>query len=91
MHHYISASPAVCAVVSIGIANVERKVLVRVGIHLPRPHGVEPLGRLSVAFPGLRAKLTRPAADWISLKQSEVAFGNLFPDLDLRFFLEQAD
>ena len=91
MHHYVSAGSAVCAIVSIGIANVERQVVVRVGVHLPRPDGIESLGRLAVAFPGLRAKFTRPAADRITLEKSEAAAGILFPDLDLRFFLEQAD
>ena len=91
MHHYVSASSAVCAVVNIGIADVKRQVVMRVGVHLLRPHGVETLRGLAVAFPGLRAKVTRPAADRISLEQSEAAAGILFPDLDLRFFLEQAD
>src|SRR5262249_3182299 len=54
MHHYVSTRPAVCAVVSIGIANVERQIVVRVGVHLPRRHGIEPLGGLAVAFPYLR-------------------------------------
>src|SRR5262249_49170132 len=68
MHHDISAGSAVCAVVSIGIANVEREVVVRVGVHLPWPHGVEPFGSLAITFPDLRAELTRPAADRMSLE-----------------------
>src|SRR5215470_8275978 len=91
MDHNVSASSAVYAVVGVGISNIEREVFVRVGVHLLRFHGVESLGCLAVAFPDLRAKVTRPPADRISLEQSETAAGVFFPDLDLRFLLEEAN
>jgi hypothetical protein len=57
MHHDVSTSSAICAVVCIGIPNVESKVIMRVRIHLRRRHSVEPLWRLTIALPDLRAEL----------------------------------
>src|SRR6266436_8731607 len=91
MHHDIRAGSTVRAVISIGVTDVERHVIVGVGVHLRRRDGVKPLGSLPVALRYLGAELTRPAADRVRPEQGEAARRVLLPYLEFRFFLEQSD
>ena len=70
--------------------DVDRKIIVGVGIHQLGRHSIEPLGSLTVALLELRPKIARPPTDRIDLEDLETAGGVLFPDFELRLFLESA-
>src|SRR5262245_14729888 len=78
------------AIERVGIADVERQVVGRVGIHLPGRDRIEALGRLAVALLDLGAEFARPAADWIGLQERVAAALVLLPDLEFGLFLEDA-
>src|ERR1700704_4679314 len=63
---------------------------VRVGIHQLGRNCIEPLWSLTVALLQLRPKIARPPTDRIDLEDLETAGGVLFPDFELRLFLEEA-
>ena len=65
--------------------------MARVRVHQAGGDRIEALGRLTIAFIDLRAEIAGPAADRINLEQLETAGGVLLPDLELGFFLEDAD
>ena len=90
MHHQFGAGIALRTVIGVRKAGVEGEIVIGGRIHLSRRDGVEALGRLPVAFLLLRTEIARPAADRIGLQQRVFAVAILFPDLHLRFFLEDA-
>ncbi len=91
MHHQLRAGAPQRLVECVGIAGVERKVIRRLRVHLPRRDRIETLRRLAVAFANLGSEVARPAADRIGLQQREAAGAILLPDLEFGFLLEQAD
>ena len=65
MNHQVRPRAALRTVVGIGVADVERQVIVRPLVHLRGPHRIEPFWRLPVALGEFRAELARPFADII--------------------------
>src|SRR6187399_839974 len=65
-------------------------MVVGVGIHQLGRNFIESLWSLTVALPQLRPKIARPSTNWISLEYLETAGRVLFPDFELRLFLEDA-
>ena len=57
VHHYRAAGAPQRAVIGVGIADVEREIIVGVRVHLPGRDCVEAFGHLHVALPLLRTKL----------------------------------
>lgn len=88
--HQEAAAAAVRAVEGVGIAEVDRQMIVRVRVHLRGRDRVKTLRRLAVAFVEFRAEIAGPAADRIGLEMLEAAGRVLLPDLEFRLFLEDA-
>src|SRR4029450_5634721 len=91
VHHDVAPGAAERAVVSVGEADIEGKVVLAPRIHPLERDGVEPFRRPPVALPALRAEATRIAADRIGLEQIEAAVVLRLPDLELGFGLEDPD
>src|SRR6476659_4702040 len=89
--HEKCAMTVVSAVIGVRKAGIDRKVIIRVRVHLAGRDPVEALGGLAIAFADLRAEIARPAADRIDLEQFEAASSILLPDFELGFFLEDSD
>ncbi len=83
------AGAAIGPVEGVRITEIERQVVVRIRVHLPRRDRIEAFRRLPVAFLDLRAKLARPAADRIGLQQRVPPRAVLLPDLEFGLFLEE--
>ena len=79
---------AVRLVIGVGIAKVERQVIFRIRVHLPRRNHIEPLRRLPVAFPLLRPQFARPFADGIGAEKRIGSPGIFQPGLHDVFLLE---
>src|SRR5215207_8600057 len=90
VNHNQAAVAVVRLVEAVGKADVDRKMVVGVGIHLLGRNSIESLRSLTVALPQLRPKVARPPANRIGLEDLETAAGVLFPDFELRLFLEDA-
>ena len=90
MDHQQAAVAVVRLVEAVGVAGVDRKIVIGIGIHQLGRHRVEPLRSLTVALIQLRPKIARPPADRIDLQELETAGGVLLPDFELRLFLENA-
>ena len=90
MDHEQAAVAVVRLVEAVGVAGVDRKIVIGIGIHQLRRNRIEPLGSLTVALIQLRPKIARPSADRIDLQELETAGGVLLPDFELRLFLENA-
>ena len=91
MHHDIPAGAAVGAVVGVRVADVERQIIMGVGVHLPGRDRIEALRHLHIAFALLRPELPRPAAHGIGLEKRILAARLHFPDLELGLLLVGAD
>ena len=78
------------AVIGVGIADIERQMIARPGVHLRRAHRIEPFRRLPVAFGELRPELARPFADVIVRDEVVAPVVLLLPDFELALFLEDA-
>jgi hypothetical protein len=87
--HEQAAVAVVRFVEAVGVADVDRKIEVGVGIHQLGCNCIEPLWSLTVALLQLRPKIARPPTDRIDLEDLETAGGVLFPDFELRLFLEK--
>ena len=90
MDHQQAAVAVVRLVEAVGVAGVDRKIVVGIGIHQLGRHRVEPLRRLTVALIQLRPEIARPPADRIDLQELETPGAVLLPDFELRLFLENA-
>jgi hypothetical protein len=88
--HEKAAVAVVRFVEAVGVAGVDRKMEVGVGIHQLGRNCIEPLWSLTVALLKLRPKIARPPTDRIDLEDLETARVVLFPDFELRLFLENA-
>ncbi len=91
MNHQIGAGAAVGAVEGVGIADVDREIIMGVRIELRRRDRIEAFRRLAVALLDFRPELARPAADRIGREQRQASAVVLLPDFELGFLLEQAD
>ena len=91
MHHQFGTGMAERAVIGVGVAGVEGKIIGRLRVHLRGRDRVEAFRRLAVAFARLGPEIARPAADRVGLQQRKLAGAVLLPDLKLGFLLEQAD
>ena len=74
----------------LAVADVDCKIVVGVGIYQLGRNSIEPLWSLTVALLQLRPKIARPPTNRIGLEDLETAGGVLFPDFELRLFLENA-
>lgn len=90
MHHEMRAGAAVGAIEGVREAEIEREIIFRVRVHLPRRDVVEPFRRLPVALGDLRAEVARPLADRVGFQQREPALAILLPHFQLGFHLEHA-
>ena len=87
MHHDVAAAAPVGPVVGVGKADIERKVIVGIRVHLLAGDRVEPLGHLTIALAHFRAELTRPAAHREGLQQCIASVRLLLPDFEFGFLL----
>ena len=71
MNHHGRARAAMRAVIGVGIAGVERQIIMGVGVHLRRADRIEPFRRLPIALRRLRPKRSRPAADREAFQKNE--------------------
>ena len=90
MNHQEPAMAVVGAVIGVREAGIDREIVIGVRIHQAGRDRIEALRCLTVAFGDLRTEIAGPAADRIDLEKLETAAGVLLPDLELRFFLENA-
>ena len=90
MDHQERAGAPVRAIVGVGVAHVDREIVLRIRIHQAGADGVESLRRLTVAFLDLRSELARPAADRVAAKKRKAPVLVLLPDLELGLFLEDS-
>ena len=91
MNHEKRAMAVIGAVIGVRKAGIDREIIVGIRVHQAGRDRIEALGSLTVAFIDFGAEIAGPAADRIDLEQLETAGGILFPDLELGFFLEDAD
>ena len=89
--HQLGAGAAPGAVIGVGVAHVEREIVLRLRIHLAGRNGIEAFRRLAVAFFHLGTEFARPAADRVGLEQREAAGAILLPDFEFGFLLEDAN
>jgi hypothetical protein len=90
VHHQEVAGAAVRTVVGVGIAQVEREVVLAARIELAAADPVEAFGRLAVALAQLGPERARPGADGIGAEQA-VAAPVVQPQLEFALGLEDAD
>src|SRR5689334_6762684 len=90
MDHEKAAGAVVRFVEAVGETGVDRKIVIRIGIHQRGGNCIEAFWSLTVALMQLWPKIARPAADRINLEHLETAGGVLLPDFKLRLFLEDA-
>ena len=91
MHHDGAAGVAQGAVIGVGVADVESKIIARIGVQLARIDRIETLGNLAVALARLGAELARPAAHRKGFQVNVTPVGAHLPDFQLRFLLIGAD
>ena len=91
VNHQKPAVAVVGAIIKVGEAGIDRQIIIGVRIHQAGRDRIEALGSLTIAFVDLGAEIARPAADRIDLEQLEPPRGILLPDLELGFFLEDAE
>ena len=90
MDHEKGAVPLIRLVEAVGKAGIDRKIVVRIRIHQLGRDCIEPFRRLTIALMKLGPKVARPPTDRVSLEDLEMPGGVLFPNLEFRFFLENA-
>jgi len=88
--HEQAAGAPVRPIIGIREPGIDREIIIGVRIHQAGGDGVEAFGSLSVAFPELGPELARPTADREGVKESEPSRVVLFPHLELRLLLEDA-
>ena len=91
VHHHIAAGAPIGPVVCVRVPDVERQIIVGVGVHLPRRNRVEAFRHLHVAFALLRTELPRPSAHRIGLEQRIFAVRLHLPDFELSLLLVGPD
>ena len=91
MHHDGAALVSQCAVIGVGIADVECEVIGGVRLHLRGRDRIEALRHLTIALVRLGAELAGPAADRIGLQQRVAAIGLHLPDFELRLLFVGAN
>ncbi|MBI1868874.1 MAG: hypothetical protein HYS06_11390 [Methylocystis sp.] len=88
VHHDGAAAASPSAIISVGIADVEREIIGRVRVHLVGTDGIKPLRHLSIALARLGTKLPGPAAHRIGFQMNIAAIRTHLPDFEFGFLLE---
>ena len=91
MHHDRAARVSHGAIVGIGIADVERKVIGGIRIHPRRDDRIKTFRHLAVALPHLGSELSRPAAHREGFQIGVASIRFHLPDFEFRLFFIGAD